>query len=210
MLKTFVKLVGNARPLADLINNGPLSEDGWFLSWHRKESIDAQGKPIPWMTYPAIEFLSRHLPKNIRVLEYGCGNSTYWWAARAASVVSIEHDPDWYARTRPKLPPHCTLKHISLENEGDYARASLAYDHAFEIVVIDGRDRASCLQHCPQALTDDGIIILDDSWREHYQESIRKLLSKGWRRIEFIGYAPISSARGETSIFYRDGNLLGL
>ena len=119
MLKTFVKLIRNARPLADLINNGPLSEDGWFLSWHRKESIDAQGEPIPWITYPAIEFLSRHLPKNVRVFEYGCGNSTYWWAERAASVISIEHDPEWYARTAPNLPPHCTLKHVSLEIDGD-------------------------------------------------------------------------------------------
>jgi len=210
MLKTFVKLISNARPLADLVNNGPLSEDGWFLSWHSKASIDAKGKPIPWITYPAIEFLSRRLPKNIRVLEYGCGNSTYWWAERAASVVSIEHDPSWYAQTLLNLPSHCSLKHIPLESDGDYARASLAYGNMFEIVVIDGRDRANCLLHCSGALTDDGIIILDNSERERYQESIRKLLAQDWRRIEFIGYAPISSAKSETSIFYRDTNLLGL
>lgn len=210
MLKTLIKLARNVYPLAELINSGPLAEDGWFLSWHKKASIDGQGKPIPWITYPAIEFLSRRLPASIRVFEYGCGNSTLWWANRATSVVSIEHDAGWYSKMLPALPPNCSLSHIPLDTNGHYAGAISAYRNTFEIVFVDGRDRVNCLARSPEALTQNGIIILDNSDRINYRPGIEELFAKGWRQIEFVGYSPITSAKNETSIFYRRNNLLGL
>ena len=36
---------------------------------------------------------------NLRVFEYGCGNSSLWWAQRVEKVVSVEHDEAWYRRT---------------------------------------------------------------------------------------------------------------
>lgn len=30
------------------------------------------------------------------VIEYGCDNSTLWWANRVKHVISCEHDRQWY------------------------------------------------------------------------------------------------------------------
>ena len=210
MIKTLIRIVSNIRPLADLINNGPLAEYDWFRTWHSQESIDGHGRPIPWITYPALEFLTRYLPRDIRVFEYGCGNSTLWWSERASAVVSVEHDADWYAKIAPKLPPHCTIHHVALEPDGQYAKKILADRDEFDVVLIDGRDRVNCLEYSLQALAADGIIVFDNSDRDRYQSGIKKLLSNGWRRVAFVGYSPVTSAKNETSIFYRTGNLLGL
>ena len=60
--------------------------------WNREGIVDGQNNPIPWYTYPAIEFLSTIVRKEWRVLEYGCGYSTLFWKAHVKQVVSVEHN----------------------------------------------------------------------------------------------------------------------
>jgi predicted O-methyltransferase YrrM len=61
---------------------------------------------VPWMTFPAIRFLERFLRLPMRVFEYGSGGSTLFFAQRAASVHSIEHNPDWCRRVAACLRRH--------------------------------------------------------------------------------------------------------
>jgi hypothetical protein len=72
-----------------------LAPNGWFTSLRLGRSVDAAGNPLPWITYPAIEMLKRIDTRDARVFEYGAGNSSIWWAARAREVVSVEYDADW-------------------------------------------------------------------------------------------------------------------
>ena len=51
---------------------------GFFKSVLRRASIDRRGLPIPWYTYPAIDFLVQIDFSDKTVFEYGCGNSTLW------------------------------------------------------------------------------------------------------------------------------------
>jgi hypothetical protein len=53
---------------------------------------------IPWVTFPALDRLRHALPRAARVLEWGSGGSTLFFARRAASLVSIEHDGSWHER----------------------------------------------------------------------------------------------------------------
>ena len=57
---------------------------------------DRDGNPIPWYTYPAIEYLAQFDYSDKKIFEYGCGNSSLFWAARAESVTSIEDNPEWF------------------------------------------------------------------------------------------------------------------
>lgn len=59
-----------------------------------KVCADKDGNPIPWYTYPAIEYLSQFDYGGKRVFEYGCGYSSLFWAERAAKVISIEDNPE--------------------------------------------------------------------------------------------------------------------
>ena len=63
-----------------------------------KACVDRDGNPIPWYTYPAIEYLSQFDYSDKKVFEFGCGYSSPFWAERAAEVVSIEDNPIWFGR----------------------------------------------------------------------------------------------------------------
>ena len=47
------------------------------------------GRPVPWMTYPAICYLEQLDFSQKRVFEYGCGSSTAYWAKRALRTISV-------------------------------------------------------------------------------------------------------------------------
>lgn len=64
----------------------------------------ADGSPVPWITYPARAFLDDVLLPEMRVFEYGAGNSTLYFRERCAEVFSVEHDPEWCARLRAENP----------------------------------------------------------------------------------------------------------
>jgi hypothetical protein len=76
--------------------------------------------------------------------------------------------------------------------------------------VIDGRDRVASAASAIDSLKPDGVLIWDDTDRERYADGIRDLKDRGFRQIEFRGFAPVEFVLHETSVFYRDGNCLGI
>ena len=196
--------------LYSLRESGPLKEDGWFRSFSEQASIDAEGNPLPWITYPAIDFLKKRVTKEMSVFEYGAGGSTLWWASRVKDVVAVEHDRQWFDKVLKALPANVDLHHVKLEYGGAYCRTVAAYRERFDIVVVDGRDRVNCIKNCLTALKQRGVVILDNSERNEYTEGKKYLQHSGFRSIEFIGACPIVNLKSETSIFYRDNNILSI
>lgn len=187
---------------------GAISEDGWFRSYREQAAVDAAGNPIPWITYPAISFLAKRIRPEMTVFEYGCGNSTRWWAARVARVVSCEHDLAWHQKVLPTLPSNAELHHVPLEYGGDYCRQVARSGETFDIVVIDGRDRVNCAKQAIHALKPGGVILWDNSDRVDYAVGYEFLHEHGFKKIEFSGLSPITLAKNETGIFYRPDNVL--
>lgn len=172
--------------------------------------MDAAGRPIPWLTYPAIEILSRRLRPDMKVFEFGCGWGTLWWAARVESVVACEHDPAWYREMSTRVPKNVALIHMDLVPDGEYCRAAARQKEQFHIIIVDGRDRIhSAIQSVP-ALRDDGILLWDNTDRERYRDGILELRDRGFKQLELVGLVPGSPTKVETSIFYRPANCLGL
>ena len=58
---------------------------------------------LPWFSYAAIDFLEDYLDPSLAVFEYGSGGSTLFFARRAASVVSVEDNPEWFNRVQKRL-----------------------------------------------------------------------------------------------------------
>jgi hypothetical protein len=213
--REFVKGAFNALGLQSSIAlrvGGVLKEDGWFESYRRKESIDGHGNPIPWFTYPAIDFINRRLRSDMKIFEYGCGASTLWWAKRVGSVVSCEHDEQWYRKIVALAPSNVTIHHVEFDNNLVYAGTIQKYERVFDLVVIDGPDRVNCAMRSLEALKDSGIIIWDDSERDKDEcaEGFRFLREHGFRCLEFVGLSPIVPNKCETSIFYRQNNTFGI
>lgn len=189
---------------------GALKENGWFRSFRERRSVDAEGNSIPWLTYPAINFIESRLRPNMRVFEYGTGDSTIWWAEKVKEVIACEHDIAWYNNIIKIIPSNVTLNYIPIVYGGAYCHKVAEFVDKFDIIVIDGRDRVNCVKNSLKALKSDGVIIWDNCDRQEYDEGYQFLFDNGFRKIEFIGMIPIVSCKSETGIFYKSGNCLGI
>lgn len=185
---------------------------GWFRSFKEKKPVDKNGNPIPWMTYPFIDFIKPKLKNSFEVFEYGCGNSTLFFADRVNSVMSVEHDKGWFRSMLKIIPDNVELLYQSLEYGGEYCQACINQKIQFDIVIIDGRDRVNCTKYLlsSRALKEDGIIVFDNSDRIDYNDAYSLLSGKKYKRIDFDGMGPINSYKWRTSLFYRNNNILGL
>jgi precorrin-6B methylase 2 len=207
----FIKLLIRAldRGLYCVGKGGYLVDVGWFRSFKEKKSIDKDGKPIPWLAYPVIEFLDRRLSKDMSVFEYGCGASTIWFCSKVKEVISCEHDKVWHEQVSQSSPENAEILFRDVES-GEYAREISNYSGQFDIIFVDGRDRVNCIKNSLDALKKNGIIILDDSFREEYSEATGFLFENGFKSIEISGPAPIYCNYSSTKIFYRTENVFNI
>lgn len=120
-------------------------------------------------------FFLSHLNSNHKVLEYGSGESTVDIARRCKSVLSIEHDPNWYSHVLTMIPSNGTiiLKESNLPYiEGtyncgtydefrDYILAPLEYG-PFDIIFIDGRARIECSKVANLVSHENTIVFIHD------------------------------------------------
>lgn len=188
--------------------SGYLNEIGWIESFREMMPQNKKGAPIPWMTYSSISFIEPKLKKNMRIFEYGSGNSTLFYAEKVNYVIGVEHNKEWVEKLRELIPDNVKIEHEILEYAGNYCKKANSYVEKFDIIIIDGRDRVNCILESVHAISERGVIILDDSERIEYQEGKDFLVEKGFKYIEFWGIAPGIFFNKCTTIFYRKNNVL--
>lgn len=176
-------------------------EYGFSHSFEQWESCDADGNPIPWMTYSAVYYLSQLDLSEANVFEWGCGGSSHYFSERALSVTSIESNVDWYDHVyENKL----SNNQLYLKKMDDYASCILEGNGFYNIVSIDGDiyRRLECAVYAIQKLKPGGIIIVDNSdWLE---ETCSLLREQGFTQIDFAGPGPINGYMWCTSIFFKN------
>ncbi len=172
--------------------------EGQIRSAWRFTSVDGRGNPIPWFTFPAIKFLNALDLSQTRVLEYGSGASTEYWAHRVRSVASVENDRDWAARVAEKGLPNAEA--IVEERPADYAAAGRHFGGEFDVVLIDGIERRACAEAALTLVAGHGMIILDNA---DVHPDARAVLASDRRflGIDFEGFAPINGYTHVTSVF---------
>jgi hypothetical protein len=172
---------------------------GQYQTISRRECVDREGKKIPWYTYPAIEFLAGIDFSQQRIFEYGSGNSSAFWSGRALSVTSVEHDREWYEKTKS-----CLLGNQKIElcdTEDSYINSIHTATEKFDVIVIDGKYREQCAMQIEQHLTENGIVILDNSdWFKNTARYLREDLDL--LEVDFHGFGPINAYTWTTSIFF--------
>lgn len=189
---------------------GYLYDIGWFNSFRSKMPVDVNGEPIPWVTYSFIDFIKTRLNKKQAIFEFGSGNSTFFYAKYANKVVSVEHDKGWFDKIIKQKPENSEMIYSELEDDGKYCRVPQNYSDKFHIIIVDGRDRVNCCKQCLSALTEDGVVVLDDSERPQYQEGINFLKQNEFKELRFTGISPGSFIYKATSVFYKPTNCLGV
>lgn len=194
------QLVPNRLRVVGQLLHGTLYDYGWLRSYKEGRAVDPSGKALPWFTYPAIDFLRQFDYSDKTVFEWGAGQSTLFWSARAKRVVSVEHDAKWLSYLSRHVTPNCELIYSDIEN-ASYINKIEAYPDGFDVIVIDGSDfgRLPGSMLAPKYLREGGFVILDNS--DQCPESARALRMAGLIQIDFTGFAPGCGYAQTTSLF---------
>jgi len=191
---------------------------------------------IPWLVFSSISFIDRWLQKDMKLFEYGSGGSTLYFASRTAGVVSVEHDRNWFHTAEgtiaksgynnidyrliepqpavtdgrdcadPANYVSCFTEYSGFEFSA-YAKAIEAYaDASFDLVVVDGRVRHSCITHAISKVKKGGLLLVDNADRNYYLQPHPVLFdARKWKRIRFAGHFPFGGASvlNETMVFLK-------
>ena len=188
--------------------NSYLYLTGWMNSLEEVKPLDINGSPIPWMNYPTVKLLEEKLTKDLNLFEYGSGYSTYFYATKVKTVTSVEYDEKWFDVIQPIVPSGVKLIFKKQDVDGDYCRAIGSTDEQYDIVIDDGRDRVNCIKQSIAALSPSGVILLDDSQRDSYQEGFDFAQKNGFKALNIEGLKATGVGIDRTTIFYREGNCL--
>lgn len=187
----------------------------------------------PWLPYLVTDYIKQLKPQ--RVFEWGSGESTsFFFSIGVQYLVSVEHDKEWFDKINEQLiskniihvgynfiphedgtigsnPANPMYYKSGSTNLGDvnFKRYVTLIDRLkgikFDLILIDGMARASCLAHAYSHVADGGCIVLDNTGdRPYYLEQTLSLFGTyedGWETIKFMGYGPILAYKWETAIF---------
>ena len=181
---------------------------GWFKSFRGHIPIDNKMEPVPWWAYSAIHFIEERLSDSFRVLEFGCGNSTVWLSERVKDVISIEFDSVWAERIASIVPKNTKI--IVTKS----SRKFLAEDHdklgKFQVLIIDAGNRLEIATNASTFISDDGVVLYDDSNSQDWLDLRNLMAQNGFKEISFLGMGPQDIVLCRTTIFYRQHNCLGI
>lgn len=213
LIQEFKKIVRPTRIFLKVLKISLLSPPGFrvdFFNSHYKNQLQTI-TPLPWMNYEAIIFLQSRIGQIDSVFEFGSGESTKFWQNNNKNIVSIEHDPGFFSNLKAELVNNVDYRLIEpeIDEVDDHQDPTDPYkyhsdvfkgytfknyvtaiddfsDEYFDLIVIDGRARASCLLHSAPKIKKGGLIILDNSDRQRYTEKTESLFSS-WKRYVFRG-----------------------
>jgi hypothetical protein len=176
-----------------------LSKQGQWRSIREARPVRADGTPLPWYTYPAIEYLVRFDWSTSRIFEYGAGFSSLFWAHRAKLVVSVDRDAEWVRRLESQAGSNLRL--FFRAGRADYVGAIREPGTKFDLVVIDGHWRHDCVAPGMECLEKRGMVLLDNS--DMFVRVAERLRDEGFFQIDFSGFGPVNNYAWTTSLFVR-------
>ncbi|MEO5911171.1 MAG: hypothetical protein ABIP95_09810 [Pelobium sp.] len=202
MIRRFIKSVKVfLNPNAYQLSSGALNileeNHGHFKSLKSKSCVNSNDEPIPWFTYPAIEYISQLNLTEKNILEWGSGNSSLFFSKISKTITSIEDNEDWYNKvSHNKRPNH----EIILSNADNYASIPLTLGKKFDIIIIDGIRRDECAKVALEVLEEGGLIIYDNSDRD--PEVCGFLRNADLIQVDMHGFGPINNYTWTTSYFF--------
>jgi len=185
------------------------------------KNLKAFDNAKPWIVPSAVLWLDKYLKPEMNIFEWGMGSSTVYFA-RHSKIFSVEHNSQWYRKVKLYFLLNGLsgkLKLIRPEHNGGgdfqdpsqfcsscelnkndtfikYVTEITNYPiNHFDLVIVDGRARPSCLLIAKSFVKKGGHILLDNSERKEYERGI-SLLNE-FERTDF------SDGYNKTSIFKR-------
>ena len=135
---------------------------------------------VPWLTDGAIAAMDDYLTPEMNVLEFGAGGSTVWFSKRCR-VVPVGHDRKGFdsnandTNTSNSQQIVCPRPYCDVCDRWE--------DGAFDLVLVDGRDRVLCAEKALRLIKPGGLLVVDNYERRHYRD-IGNVLCRDWKRTD--------------------------
>lgn len=212
----------------------------YYSVWRKFQAADRNSvdDQMPWMSFPAVDFLKKIIRPDMHVFEYGSGGSTLFWASRVQRVISVEHDRDWFERMQQVLilrqlsnvtyllreahhdPDYqkrdfhspddyvSSDQHYAGKNFEAYVKVLDEYpDESFDVIIVDGRARPSCIKHGLKKIKRGGYLIVDNSERKYYLAPF-SFNNKEWQERTIGGPMPYLHHHSDTTFLMKRTGLL--
>jgi predicted O-methyltransferase YrrM len=146
-----------------------------------------EGKPF--LGVATIAQLEKIIKPKFRILEFGSGGSTVWFAERCGLIRTHEGSFEVVEKIYYELQKRGLERKVEFVFNARYPRFITHYDnHTFDLILIDGRSRFVNLQASISSLKCDGWVLLDNAEQPKHKECIDLMTKLGWPRIDTRGY----------------------
>jgi hypothetical protein len=187
---------------------------GFFYSWIYKESLDNNKKPLPWISYSAIDYLSKLDLSKFNIFEYGSGNSTIWYLDKFKKIYSVENNDQYrknlifkISKIQQKEKNEKSLAPFEIFYENDVSKYNNYinnFSFSFDVIMIDGAfEREECvdqvIKHVKQF--SNKLIILDNA--DIFSKAAKKIVNElDYFRICFFSPCNNMTRNNLTSFFF--------
>ncbi|GAB4492180.1 MAG: hypothetical protein OHK0019_13570 [Saprospiraceae bacterium] len=177
---------------------------------------------LPWLNFPALDFLEKNMRPEYRVFEFGGGGSTLFFCKNVAEVATVEDHSGWFETLTQTIQtkgyqnwkgffvapePFQSGKPRTKENPDDFVSGAKGMEHLsfeqyartidqfpanyFDLVLVDGRARPSCIQQAIPHLKIGGLLVVDNTERDYYLARFQDIIAKKFK-IETDVFAPVA------------------
>lgn len=176
-------------------------------------SKSAFEQDLPWLSVEAINKIYDRLEPGMKVLEFGGGGSTLFFAKNNLSVTTIESSMEYKTNIESKLLSNnltnveVLYRPFDITNEAELRNSKYLNsipDAGFDIILVDGPEiadykaRPICFEWAEKNIKAGGIIVVDDSWR--YPQLLTE--NNAIYVDECAGIGPGRKGMTKTDIFY--------
>jgi len=169
---------------------------------HERIPVSSNGSAVPWYTYPFHDYLLDLDCSTWKVIEFGSGQSTLFWASRAASVLAYEHSDEWKQKLLPQCPENVEIRLF----EGEQTLGQLAQlEFVPDLVVVDGWKRGACAIRSIEAFGLEPLYVLENS--DWFPQAAAAMRAAGLVEVRFKGFGPINGYAWVTSLMISQSSL---
>lgn len=136
--------------------------------------------------------LARLKPK--RCLEWGSGMSTIYFPKKHSCIklwLAVEHNGHYLDMIQKKCVD--SVQTLWVLPGSSYADVVQRSNNKFDFILVDGLDRAKCIENAKNILNPNGVILLHDSGRKEHEDLIElfdgEVLSEGEKPVKEGGFA---------------------
>jgi hypothetical protein len=122
------------------------------------------------MTDGAIDFIEKNMSATDKVIEFGGGWSSLWWAKRAAWTLTVEADYKWAAKllhemsAHPKLMARWSLRFVACEWSNQYTKPK-RYWEKYAAGILSEEVAINMEDHYMRFDFEPDVIVIDGSAR---------------------------------------------